>query len=51
MAAPLAGTVKEVLGTCVSVGCSIDGKSPKDVQHAIDAGEIDVPRRHCQGSS
>lgn len=43
MAATLAGTVKEVLGTCVSVGCSIDGKSPKDVQHAIDAGEIDVP--------
>ena len=25
------GTVKEILGTCVSVGCTIDGKSPKDV--------------------
>jgi large subunit ribosomal protein L12e len=25
------GTVKEILGTCVSVGCTIDGKSPKEV--------------------
>ena len=36
------GTVKEVLGTCVSVGCTIDGKSPKEIQGAIDDGEIDV---------
>lgn len=36
------GTVKEVLGTCVSVGCTIDGKSPKEVQQAIDAEEIEV---------
>ena len=41
-AAEFAGTVKEVLGTAVSVGCTIDGKNPKDVQAAIDAGEIDV---------
>ena len=25
------GTVKEVLGTCVSVGCTVDGKKPKEV--------------------
>ena len=31
MAASFKGTVLEVLGTCVSVGCTIDGKSPKDV--------------------
>ena len=31
MSATLEGTVLEVLGTCVSIGCSIDGKSPKDV--------------------
>ena len=31
MAATFQGTVLEVLGTCVSVGCTIDGKSPKDV--------------------
>merc|ERR1739844_645264 len=41
-AAEFQGTVKEVLGTAVSVGCTIDGKSPKDVQKQIDAGEIDV---------
>merc|ERR1712150_402477 len=40
-AAEYAGTVKEVLGTCVSVGCSVDGKSPKDVQAAVDSGEIE----------
>ena len=31
MAASFKGNVLEVLGTCVSVGCTIDGKSPKDV--------------------
>ena len=31
MAASFKGTVLEVLGTCVSVGCSIDGKRPQDV--------------------
>ena len=25
-------TAKEVLGTCVSVGCTVDGKDPKDLQ-------------------
>ncbi|KAL5717930.1 60S ribosomal protein L12 [Ranunculus cassubicifolius] len=29
MAKELAGTVKEILGTCVSVGCTVDGKDPK----------------------
>ena len=37
----LAGTVKEVLGTAFSVGCQVDGKSPKAITDAIDAGEID----------
>ena len=43
-AVDFAGTVKEVLGTCVSLGCTVDTKNPKDVQKAIDAGEqvIDV---------
>ncbi|KAG2653250.1 hypothetical protein PVAP13_1NG440700 [Panicum virgatum] len=30
MAKEMAGTVKEILGTCVSVGCTVDGKDPKD---------------------
>ncbi len=40
--AELAGTVKEVLGTCVSVGCTVDGQDPRDVQKKIDSGEITV---------
>ena len=42
MAVEFAGTVKEVLGTAVSLGCTVDGKSPKEVQSLIDAGEIEV---------
>ncbi len=37
----LKGTVKEVLGTAFSVGCQVDGKSPKAISDAIEAGEID----------
>ena len=40
--AELAGTVKEVLGTCVSVGCTVDGQDPRDVQKKIDSGEITI---------
>ena len=42
MAVEFKGTVKEVIGTCVSLGCTIDGKSPKEVTALIDAGEIDI---------
>jgi len=42
MAKTFTGTVKEILGTCVSVGCSVDGQNPRDVQAKIDAGEITV---------
>jgi len=37
----LEGVVKEILGTAFSVGCQVDGKSPKAVSDAIEAGEID----------
>jgi large subunit ribosomal protein L11 len=37
----LKGAVKEVIGTCVSMGVNIDGKRPKDVFTAVDAGEYD----------
>ncbi|KAL2119449.1 hypothetical protein VTJ04DRAFT_6410 [Mycothermus thermophilus] len=39
----LKGGVKEILGTAFSVGCQVDGKSPKAVSDAIEAGEIDIP--------
>ena len=31
MAVHFEGTVKEILGTAVSLGCTVDGKSPKDI--------------------
>ena len=43
MAKSLVGTIKEVLGTCQSVGCTVDGSHPHDVIDKINAGEIDVP--------
>jgi len=43
MAKELKGTVKEILGTAFSVGCQVDGKSPKDIQDGIDDGSIDIP--------
>ncbi|GJD03805.1 60S ribosomal protein L12 [Colletotrichum higginsianum] len=39
----LEGTVKEILGTANSVGCQVDGKTPKAITEAIEAGEIDIP--------
>ena len=40
MAISLDGTCKEVLGTAVSLGCTVDGKNPKETQSLIDKGEI-----------
>ena len=37
------GTVKEILGTCFAVGCTVDGQHPRDVQKAIDNGEVECP--------
>ncbi|KAI5148330.1 large subunit ribosomal protein L12e [Enteropsectra breve] len=38
----LKGTVKEVLGTALAVGCTIEGKSPKEVTAAISMGRSAV---------
>ena len=40
MAITLEGTCKEILGTCVSLGCTVDGKSPKELTEGINDGEI-----------
>lgn len=37
----LRGTVLEILGTAFSVGCQVDGRSPKDVSDDVKAGEIE----------
>lgn len=43
MAKKLQGTVKEILGTAQSVGCTIDGKAPHDLIDAINDGSLQVP--------
>ena len=43
LARELSGTVKEILGTAFSVGCTVDGQNPKDLCAAIDAGEVEIP--------
>ena len=37
----LKAAVKEVLGSCVSMGVTVDGKEPKEVQKEIDEGQHD----------
>ena len=32
---------KEVMGTCVSMGLSVDGKDPREAQKDVDAGKYD----------
>jgi len=38
----MAGTVKEILGACVSVGCKVGGKDPKDIQQEITDGTLEI---------
>jgi len=39
LANEMVGAVKEVIGTCVSVGVKIEGMLPRDAQKAIDEGK------------
>ncbi len=41
LAINLKGAVKEVLGTCVSIGVTVEGKDPREVQKTIDEGMFD----------
>ena len=36
----ITGTCKEIIGTCVSLGCTIDGKSAKEMTTLINKGEV-----------
>ena len=36
------GTVKQMLGTCVSIGCTVNKESPKTIIEKIDQGIIEV---------
>jgi len=35
--------VKEVVGSCVSIGVTVEGMGPKEAMKAIDAGDLIVP--------
>jgi len=41
LSASLKASMKEILGTCVSMGVTVDGKDPKEVQREIDEGKHD----------
>ncbi|MCD6530474.1 50S ribosomal protein L11 [Candidatus Bathyarchaeota archaeon] len=38
LAKNLKGAVKEILGTCVSMGVTVEGKHPREVQKELDEG-------------
>ncbi|MCS7121062.1 MAG: 50S ribosomal protein L11 [Archaeoglobaceae archaeon] len=39
----LLGTVKEVVGVCISMGVKIDGKNPRDFLKDLEEGKIKIP--------
>uniref|UniRef100_A0AAY4EII5 Large ribosomal subunit protein uL11 n=1 Tax=Denticeps clupeoides TaxID=299321 RepID=A0AAY4EII5_9TELE len=43
IARELSGTIKEILGTAQSVGCTIDGRPPHDVIDDINSGKQECP--------
>jgi len=43
LAKELSGCVKEILGTCRSVACRVEGQPPQDIIDQINAGDIEVP--------
>jgi len=43
MAKEFSGTVKEILGTATSVGCTIEGQNPRDIIAQINDGTIEIP--------
>jgi large subunit ribosomal protein L11 len=42
LAPNLKNAAKEMLGTCISLGVTVEGKDPRDVQKEIDAGDYEV---------
>ena len=34
------GTIREMVGTAVSIGCKIEGKNPKEIYEMMDNGEL-----------
>jgi len=42
LAKDLKGAAKEILGVCVSMGATAEGKDPREVQKEIDEGKHDA---------
>ena len=45
LARELQGTVLEILGTCSSMGCMIEGTSARDISLKIKSGEVAIPAK------
>ncbi|CAD6563797.1 MAG: 60S ribosomal protein L12 [Cyphobasidiales sp. Tagirdzhanova-0007] len=43
LAKELSGTVKEILGTAQSVGCTVDGQPPHAIIEEVESGEREIP--------
>ena len=43
LAKELSGTVKEILGTAQSIGCTVNDEPPHDIIEKIDDGELTIP--------
>jgi large subunit ribosomal protein L11 len=41
LAKTLKGAAKEIMGTCVSIGVTVEGKDPREVQKEVDDGNFD----------
>ncbi len=37
----LKGAAKEIMGTCISIGVTVEGKDPRDTQKEVDEGKFD----------
>lgn len=42
LAKTLKGAAKEIMGTCVSMGITVEGKDPREVQKEVDQGKFDA---------
>jgi large subunit ribosomal protein L11 len=41
LAKTLKGAAKEILGGCVSIGITVEGKDPREIQKEVDQGKYD----------
>ncbi|KAI8825011.1 60S ribosomal protein-like protein l12 [Fimicolochytrium jonesii] len=47
LAKELKGTVREILGTAFSVGCTVDGQSPQDISEKVASGVSEAFAGSC----